>query len=126
MDDLMQKLQGILSDKESMKQLSELAQMFSQGEGSSAPDLSSTMNSPPPPKPAEPEIDFSKLMALQKIFSKASVPDKNRDFLLALKPLLKEETQKKVDRLITIFRLLNILPIIKEMKLLGGDGLGII
>lgn len=134
MDDLMQKLQGILNDKESMQQLSQLASMFSQGAGgqeeSPPPDLSAfqfgAKPSSPPPKNDESGFDISKLMTLQKVFSQASKPDKNRDFLLALKPLLKEETQAKVDKLIAIFKILNLLPILKEMNLTGGDLLGII
>lgn len=134
MDDLMQKLQGILNDKESMQQLSQLASMFSQGAGgqeeSSVPDFSAfglgqKPASPPPPS-NDTGLDISKLMTLQKVFSQASKPDKNRDFLLALRPLLKEETQAKVDKLIAVFKILNLLPILKEMNLTGGDLLGII
>ena len=134
MDDLMQKLQGILNDKESMQQLSQLASMFSQGAGgqeeSPVPDFSAFGQgqkpaSPPPPS-NDTGLDISKLMTLQKVFSQASKPDKNRDFLLALKPLLKEETQAKVDKLIAVFKILNFLPILKEMNLTGGDLLGII
>lgn len=134
MDDLMQKLQGILNDRESMQQLSQLASMFSQGSGgqeeSPAPDFSAFGQgqkpaSPPPPS-NDTGLDISKLMTLQKVFSQASKPDKNRDFLLALRPLLKEETQAKVDKLIAVFKILNLLPILKEMNLTGGDLLGII
>lgn len=146
MDDIMQKIQSVLSDKESMEQLSQLAQMFSQpsqsqeqtaqestAQQSASPDLSSLFSamsqnaqSPPPPQNDAPGLDFSTVMALQSIMSKASAPDKNRDFLIALKPLLKEENRRKIDKLVTIFKLMAVLPLLKESGLLGGDLLGIL
>ena len=56
----------------------------------------------------------------------ANTHDKNVDLLLALKPLLKEENQAKIDRLIKIFRLFAIYPALKESGLLGGDLFGLL
>ena len=119
MDDLMGKIQGILNDKESMEQLSQLAQMFSQP----AQNIQNTGQSYGAQQQG---IDMNKLLALQSVMARASQPDKNRDFLIALKPLLKEESQRKVDKLVSLFRIMSLLPALKESGILGGDLLGIL
>ena len=143
MDELMSKLQSVLNDEQSMKQLSEIAGMLSQGqdegksESSQQPDLSQLLSSlglgsqqqsaPPPPPPAGTgSPDITKLLKLQAIMQQANTHDKNVDLLLALKPLLKEENQAKIDRLIKIFRLFAIYPALKESGLLGGDLFGLL
>lgn len=129
MDDLMGKIQGILNDKESMEQLSQLAQMFSQPQsdvpqgGAPQQNIQNTGQSQGAQQQG---IDMNKLLALQSVMARASQPDKNRDFLIALKPLLKEESQRKVDRLISLFRIMALLPALKESGILGGDLLGIL
>ena len=128
MDDLMGKIQGILSDKESMEQLSQLAQMFSSPQNDmpqSAP-AQNIQNTGLPLGAQQQGIDMNKLLALQSVMARASQPDKNRDFLIALKPLLKEESQRKVDGLISLFRIMALLPALKESGILGGDLLGIL
>lgn len=52
--------------------------------------------------------------------------DKNVELLLALKPLLKEENQAKIDRLIKIFKFFAVYPALKESGLLGGDLFGLL
>lgn len=47
------------------------------------------------------------------------------NLLLALRPLLKEENQAKIDRLIKVFKLFAVYPALKESGLLGGDLLGL-
>lgn len=64
-------------------------------------------------------------MKIQSIMQSASKPDKNIQLLLALRPLLKEENQAKIDSLIKIFKLFAVYPALKESGLLGGDLLGI-
>ena len=65
-------------------------------------------------------------MQLTSIISQANKSDKNVELLLALKPLLKEENQAKIDRLIKIFKLFAIYPLLKESGLLGGDLFGLL
>lgn len=147
MDDLMAKLQSVLNDEQSMKQLGELANMLSnseQEEGSaqpqqenSQPDFSQLLNSlnlgtqqSPPPPPSPPAstggLDMAKLLKLQTIMQQANKNDKNVDLLLALRPLLKEENQVKIDRLIKIFKLFAVYPLLKDSGLLGGDLFGLL
>ncbi len=138
----MAKLQSVLNDEQSKKQLSQLAGALS---GDSAPqaqpaadqasandfsqllkslDLNTQTQQPAPP--AAPGIDVAKLMQLQAILQQANKHDKNVDLLLALRPLLKEENQVKIDRLIKIFKLFSVYPALKQSGLLGGDLFGIL
>jgi hypothetical protein len=142
MDDLMAKLQSVLNDEQSMKQLSQLAGALSgdsapqaqpAAEQASANDFSQLLKSldlntqtQQPAPPAAPGIDVAKLMQLQAILQQANKHDKNVDLLLALRPLLKEENQVKIDRLIKIFKLFSVYPALKQSGLLGGDLFGIL
>ena len=144
----MNKIQNVLNDEESMKQIKELADMLTadnggqgeQGGQSEAPQSPQNMDfsqllqslggvSPPAEsKPAQATqaggFDIAKLMKIQSM-QLASKPDKNIQLLLALRPLLKEENQAKIDRLIKIFKLFAVYPALKESGLLGGDLLGL-
>ena len=144
MDDLMNKIQSVLSDEESMKQIKELAQMLS-GESSAenkdnssekennvnnTADLSKLVSAlaPQNTKPAtrnSTDFDVEKLIKIGTVLQSAGKSDKNIDFLLSLKPLLKKENQIKIDRLVKIFRLFSVYPILKENGLLGDDLFGI-
>lgn len=139
----MNKIQNVLNDEESMKQIKELADMLTADNGgqSEAPQSPQNMDfsqllqslggvSPPAEsKPAQATqtggLDIAKLMKIQSIMQSASKPDKNIQLLLALRPLLKEENQAKIDRLIKIFKLFAVYPALKESGLLGGDLLGL-
>ncbi len=167
MDDLMNKLQNVLNDEESMKQIKELADMLAgemggqqedspNGGGGAAQTVPIQQNNAPPPDFAKllqglggmmntqggqstaaqgtsssgtnspfGGLDVSKLMKFQSVMQSASKPDKNIDLLMALRPLLKEENQVKIDRLVKIFRLFSVYPALKESGLLGGDLLGL-
>lgn len=134
MDNLMENIQKVMSDPESMKQINELAQMLGlSGEDTPPPppkpepefDFKKLFSSPEPQKKQEDNVDFSKLLQLSKIFEKAAKPDKNTQLILALKPHLKEETQHKADSLIKIFKLMAVYPLLKESGIIGGDLSGI-
>ena len=140
MQDLMSKLQSVLGDEQSMKQLSEIASALSSetpeqaSAGNAQPDFSQLLKSlnldqpqqAQPVQSANSGLDVSKLLALQTIMQQANKQDKNVDLLLALRPLLKEENQAKIDRLIKIFRLFAVYPALKESGLLGGDLFGLL
>lgn len=162
MNDLMSKLQNVLNDEESMKQIKELAGMFgnefngsnetsapspsekvSLPNNNQAPDLSQILsslsgmlgnsetaqqNNPAPQADSNPfgDFDMTKLAQLSSVMAQAKKSDKNVDLLLALRPLLKEENQIKIDRLIKIFKLFAIYPALKESGLLGGDLFGLL
>lgn len=199
MDDLISKLQNVLNDEESMKQIQELAGMLSSEmqenhnpppaspapaavsptvgqQAQSAPDFSNLLsklggmlsggdetikNSVPSVSTDQsssaqnqsgaPDLsallaglsgaagqsslqgtspqggfDIGKLIKLQTIMAQSNKSDKNVELLLALKPLLKEENQVKIDRLVKIFKLFAVYPALKESGLLGGDLFGLL
>ncbi|MBQ8348802.1 MAG: hypothetical protein IJY19_04035 [Ruminococcus sp.] len=123
MDDVMGKIGELLSDEESVKQLSELAQMI-MGDSSSA---SSAQESPDnetesglaDSSPSESGFpDIGSLMKLTGLMSSMSQNDKNAELLLALKPHLKEEKQKKIDKAIKLLKVIAIWNMAKESGLL--------
>lgn len=150
MDDLMEKLSQTLTDPESMREISQLAAALSKSMGESTPSqpsqteasggsppdisamLSSLLSSPqtaepvsPPPTAAQQNTpDISKLMQLMNVISSSGKGDKNITLLLSLKPLLREENQAKIDRLVKIFKLMSAYPLIRDSGLLGGDLFG--
>lgn len=130
MDDFAEKINSVLSDPESMKQLSELAQMFGfSTEGmAQAPSNTAPAATAPVPQsaPAQGGPDISAMMNLMGKIRDASANDNNINFLNALRPLLSEERRPKVDRAVKLLKLINILPALKDIGLLGGDFLGIL
>lgn len=125
MDDIMNKINKILSDPESIKQISELAQMFMSETGNnnkssnasdSNPDNSE--NSSDADSGAFSGLDFSKLIKIQEIIGAVSGKDKNAELLLALKPHLSPERQKKADKAIKLLKLLTVWNIIKDSGML--------
>ena len=137
MDDLMSKLQSVLNDEQSMAQISELAKMLSgssnsppeegsaNGNGGGLSELSSLLGNTPPPKGEQGGIDPAVMLRLGSVISAATKNDDSVNLLLALKPMVSEEKRSKIDRVISVFRLLAAYPALKESGLLGGDGLGL-
>lgn len=123
MDDLIGKISELLSDEESFKQISELAQMF-MSDASDNSDENSTKNSDKEfseDNTAENlfnSFDFSKILKLQELYGVFSKNDKNTDLLLALKPHLNEEKQEKIDKAIKILKLLAVWNLLKDSGLL--------
>ena len=125
MNDLMEKLQSVLSDKESMQQLQELAAMLTGGqEGEAAAPSPVGADTADRDGGAAAMPDLTKLMALSGAVSQAGKGDKNIALLLALRPLLKEENQAKLDRVVKLLRLMALWPMLRESGLLGGDLFG--
>lgn len=62
-------------------------------------------------------INFDAIMGLGAMFSQMNKPDKNTALLLALKPHLREENQRKIDSAVKLFKLFSMLPLLKESGL---------
>ncbi len=108
MDELSEKINSILSDPESLKGLKEMAENLF-GEEKREQVI----------KPEADGIDIASLMSvIGKL--KESGKTENERLLLALKPHLSSERQKKVDTAVKILKLLELAPFIKESGLLGG------
>ena len=122
-DDMMGKIQEMLSDEESMKQLSELAKMFSSSENDN--NKQNKEMAEEKSEAAFPsgdfglgDIDITKLFQVQEIMSKAS-NDKSAELLLALKPLLRKERRAKVDKAVKILKLFAVWTVLKDSGLLS-------
>lgn len=127
MDDMMSKIGEILSDPESVKQISELAQMFMSGnisENQNTSDHSESCENKQEKSENDSDdsifsgFDFSKLMKLQEIMGAVSGNDKNSELLLALKPHLNEERQKKIDKAIKLMKVIAVWNIVKDSGML--------
>ncbi|MGN1481974.1 hypothetical protein [Porcipelethomonas sp.] len=124
-DDLMGKIQEMLSDEESMKQLSDLAKMFSSPENSEQKESESSGSENDNHQSADlsgdfglGDFDFTKILKVQEIMSKAS-NDKSAELLLALKPLLREERRARVDKAVKILKLFAVWTVLKDSGLLN-------
>lgn len=112
MDDIIGKINDVLSDEESRKQLSELLQMFMSGEVNDAEsgEECETANE----EQTSDMPDFSSILKLTGIMSAYSQNDKNSELLLALKPHLSEEKQKRVEKAVKILKLIAVWNVAKE------------
>ncbi|WP_028515698.1 hypothetical protein [Ruminococcus flavefaciens] len=113
MDDIMGKISELLSDEESVKQLSELAQMLVSDNEKNEEKAEKAADTAPEDVP-----DIASMLKLTSLIGEASKQDKNADLLLALKPHLGAEKQKRVDKAIKLLKLLAIWNIAKESGLL--------
>ncbi len=59
-------------------------------------------------------IDIDMIMKIGEIMSKLGETDKNTELLLALKPHLREENKAKIDTAVKLFRLISLLPYLKD------------
>ena len=101
MENLLSKMQELLSDPESMKQISELAQMFQSGEvPESAPESS-------PQEVHPPDFNPNLLLKAGELLHQQE-NDKNMNLLLALRPHLGQPRQEKLDKAVKILKLWHI------------------
>lgn len=139
MDDLNQQIQNILSDPQAMGQLQGLLRSLGGGQGdnqpqaapaSSGPDLSSLLGAlgGGASQPAQNESSLagvspqtlSMMTRLMPLLSQANREDDATRLLRALRPLLSEQRQKKVDESIQILQMLRLLPLLKESGVFSG------
>ena len=114
MDDLGEKLAGILNDPESMERVRKMAE-----------NILGSQNEPQQENPASPLGDISGMLGsdeLQGIISiisrlKSSGNDPKTQLLYALKPHLSKPRREKVDTAIKILKMLELLPLIKDTGL---------
>lgn len=119
MDDLNEKLAGLLNDPESMNRVRKMAE-----------SLLGSQRQEDTPSPASPMLSNTdsvgiaggdELRAVMNIMSrlKNEKNDSRTQLLLALKPHLSEPRQEKVDTAVKILRLLDLLPYLKESGVLN-------
>ncbi len=62
-------------------------------------------------------LDPEMLLKMLSLFEMFNQPNDNERFLLALKPLLREENRSKVDSALRLMKLFSLLPVLKESGL---------
>ncbi|HCR73926.1 MAG TPA: hypothetical protein DIW26_05975 [Ruminococcus sp.] len=122
MDDVMGRIQEMLSDEESMQQIKELADMLS---ASSAP--------PEQPSPDSRNnnnsnnnnnnnndigFDFGMIFKIQEIMS-AAKSDKDAELIMALKPHLSAEKQERADKAVKFMKLFSVWETLKSSGMLN-------
>ena len=105
MDDIMSALSQAMNDPATAAQVNGLLSALSGG-GQTSEQSPST--------PPSPDADMAKLMQIGTAMMQSGQNDPNIALILALKPLLKEETRMKADRIVKIFRLLSAYPMLKD------------
>lgn len=105
--DIQDKLQGILSDPESMQQLSELAQML-QGSENTTPEIPETTGLP----------DAAMLMKLGELMQGGGSDDKNTALLRALRPHLGERRQQRLDKALRLMQLWSMMKTMQKSGIL--------
>lgn len=109
MDDITQKIQSLLNDEESMRQIQELAAMFSGGNGV---DMQKDGND----EAADGGINP---MAVMQVIGNMSVQDKNCELLMALRAHLSPEKQQKIDKAVKLMKMYNIFAAMRENGMLN-------
>ena len=107
MDDLSSKLSSILNDPEGLNQIKELANNLLGGTDEAKVNENSTNN----------EFDITAIMQVLQALKGAN--DKSVELLLALRPHLSLERQKKLDTAIKLLKIYSVLPLIKDSNILG-------
>lgn len=110
MDDISSLISSVLENPELTEKLKEVAGSVFGGEAEE-----------PKQAPASPPVNGDMLSVISKfapILSAVNQEDDNTRLLNALKPFLEDERRKKLDEAIKIMRILHVLPILKQEKIL--------
>ena len=105
MDDLSEKISGLLSDPAQLARIREMAAGLL---GSEPPKKEE-----PPSAMQMPDIDMGKMLKIISSFKNSETDNRSR-LLLALKPHLSEKRQERVERAVKILKLLDMLPLLQE------------
>lgn len=123
MDDLMKRIQEMLSDEESMQQVKELADMLSSSPSEQDNTNNSTVsnnnnNNISNNNPANSSgFDIGMIFKIQEIMS-AAKSDKNSELIMALKPHLSPEKQEKADKAVKFMKMFALWETLKSSGML--------
>ncbi len=105
----MEKLGDLLSDEESVRQLSELAQMIRADTDEKAAETEASGAN----------ADLGDIMKISGLLSSFTAKDSNTELLLALRPHLTEKRQVRVDKAIKLMKLISVWEQAKENGMLN-------
>lgn len=110
MDDLSEKLSGILSDPEAMKEIAQLA-------SSLGVDTPGVHKEPEPPKRSDAADIMSMLSGLTPLMGKLRQDDDTTRLLDAIRPFLGEERREKLDKAKKLLKMMKLLPLLRGLDL---------
>ena len=110
MDDLNEKLSGILSDPQAMKEIAQLASQL-------GVKPSGIHSEPAAPKKPEPTDALSMMSGLMPLMGSLKQEDDTTRLLEAIRPFLSEERREKLDKAQKMLRMMRLLPLLREMNL---------
>jgi hypothetical protein len=117
----MNRINDILKDEESLRQLSELAEMLRSGEftGDSGEgdcrkaEEENSVNSGDMP-------DMEMMLKISSLAGAMNSSDKNTELLMALRPHLSPDGQQRLDRAVKILKLISVYEMAKESGILNN------
>lgn len=118
MDDLASKIGELLNNPGSLDQIKSIAGLL--GGAASSPQPASPQ---PEQNESAPGVDGDMLQTIMKVaplLSNFRQEDDSTRLLRALRPMLCEERQKKLDEAIKLMQLMRMLPLLKGSDLLSG------
>lgn len=122
MDDLAGKLSELLNDPQTMEKIKGLSGLLGQS-SSEAPQPARTTA---PQQPAVPDTSafpadmMQAMMKLAPLFSVLKQEDDSTRLLHALRPLLGERRQKRLDESVRMMQMMRILPLLKNSGILSN------
>ena len=121
LDDIAEKIGALLSDEESMRQIKELAAMFSGSSDENALPSSNEEIQTSGNRQSEEASDTGlgiNPLAIMQLMGAMSASDKNCDLLTALRPHLGVEKQKRLDKALKLLKLYNIFITMRDSGML--------
>ena len=116
MDDMLGKMGAILSDPESVQQLQELAQMLQQETGGKSQEQQASAEKTESGEGGG--FDVNMLLRIQELMGAMQNNDEDAKLLLALRPHLKDQRQKKLDQAVKLMKLYAVFSAVRENGLL--------
>ena len=118
MDDITDKLKGLLDSPEGLEQIKSIASSFL-GKGSSEKEHEKEHHAKDredsnPLSALGKDLDINMILKIKSTLDSFSVDDQKFELLHALKPHLRPARQIRVDEAIKIMRLVNLMPLFKE------------
>lgn len=111
MDDLSEKLNGILSDPEAMKEIAGLAAQL-------GVEPSGLHKAPEPePKKTDSADALSMMSGLMPLMGSLRQEDDTTRLLDAIRPFLSEERQLKLDKAKKMLRMMKLMPMLRELNI---------
>lgn len=123
MDDLASKITELLGDPEGMKRITDIASSLMSGEQSNALNAPKSESQPKDNEGFNlsdmhlDPVQMGNMMKMMSVLKSQNKEDDNTRLLNALKPHLSAERRKKVDKAISLLKIVKLLPILKESGL---------